>query len=60
LAVENSIIRRIGLGLKLRELRVPEEELAALARQSLVLPDYRNHPRIATLEDISRILGESH
>jgi alcohol dehydrogenase class IV len=53
-------IRRIGLDLKLRELQIPEEELAVLAQQSLVLPDYRNHPRIATLEDVSRILGESH
>ena len=53
-------IRRIGLDRKLRELHVPEVELAALALQSLVLPDYRNHPRVATLKDVSRILGESH
>jgi alcohol dehydrogenase class IV len=53
-------IRKIGLGRKLHELHVPEEELAALALQSLVLPDYRNHPRVATLEDVFRILGESH
>jgi alcohol dehydrogenase class IV len=53
-------IRRIGLGLKLRELQVPKEELAALALQSLVLPDYRNHPKIATLDEVTKILGESH
>jgi len=53
-------IRRIGLDRKLHELHVPEEELAALALQSLVLPDYRNHPRVATLEEVSRILSESH
>jgi len=53
-------IRKIGLDRKLRELHVPGEELAALALQSLVLPDYRNHPRVATLEEVFRILGESH
>ena len=58
-AIERFICR-IGLDRKLRELHVPEVELAALALQSLVLPDYRNHPRVATLKDVSRILGESH
>jgi alcohol dehydrogenase class IV len=53
-------LKRIGLDLTFRDLRVPKEELAALALQSLVLPDYKNHPKIATLEDVSRILGESH
>jgi alcohol dehydrogenase class IV len=53
-------IKRIGLNLTLRELRVPEEELAALALQSLVLPDFKSHPKIATLEDVSRILSKSH
>jgi alcohol dehydrogenase class IV len=53
-------IHRIGLDRKLRELHIPEEELAALALQSLILPDFRNHPRVATLEEVSRILSESH
>jgi alcohol dehydrogenase class IV len=53
-------IKRIGMGLKLRDLKVPKGELEALARQSLVLPDYKNHPRLATLADVSAILGRSH
>ena len=32
-------IKRIGMGIRLRDLRVPKSELEALARQSLVLPD---------------------
>lgn len=52
-------IKRIGMNLGLRDLRVPEEDLAALALQSLVLPDYKSHPRIATLDDVQRILDES-
>jgi alcohol dehydrogenase class IV len=53
-------LKRIGMRLKLKDLRVPAEELAALALQSLVLPDYKNHPKIATLEDVVKILTESH
>jgi alcohol dehydrogenase class IV len=53
-------LKRIGLNLNLRGLRVPKEELEALAIQSLVLPDYKNHPRIATHSDVLEILGQSH
>jgi alcohol dehydrogenase class IV len=53
-------LKRIGMNQRHQDLRVPEEELAALAMQSLVLPDYKNHPKIATLEDVAKILGESH
>lgn len=53
-------MKKIGMDLRLRDLHVPEDELAALAIQSLVLPDYRNHPKVATLDEVARILGESH
>jgi alcohol dehydrogenase class IV len=53
-------IKRIGMGIRLRDLRIPKAELEALARQSLVLPDFKNHPRLATLADVSAILGRSH
>jgi len=53
-------IKRIGVGIRLRDLGVPKDELEALARQSLVLPDFKNHPRLATLADVSDILGRSH
>ncbi len=53
-------IKKIGMGLRLRDLRVPKAELEALARQSLVLPDYKNHPRLATVADVERILDRSH
>jgi alcohol dehydrogenase class IV len=53
-------IKRIGMGLRLRDLKVPKSELEALARQSLVLPDFKNHPRLATLADVESILDQSH
>jgi alcohol dehydrogenase class IV len=48
------------MGLRLRDLKVPKAELEALARQSLVLPDFKNHPRLATLADVRAILDRSH
>jgi hypothetical protein len=48
------------MDLSLGRLRVPKEELEALALQSLVLPDFRNHPKVATLKDVVKILEESH
>ncbi len=52
-------IKRIGMGLRLRDLKVPQAELEALARQSLVLPDFKNHPRLATVADVEAILHRS-
>jgi alcohol dehydrogenase class IV len=59
-AAIKKFIKKIGMGLKLSDLKVPKAELAALARQSLVLPDYKNHPRLATLADVEDILDRSH
>ena len=56
----SEFIKRIGMGLTFRDLKVPQGELEALARQSLVLPDYKNHPRLATLADVEAILERSH
>lgn len=53
-------MKRIGMRLRLRDLKVPKEELEALARQSLVLPDFRNHPRVASLKEVFKIIGQSH
>ena len=49
----------IGMSLTLDSLKVPREELPRLAEQSMVLPDYQNHPKVATLEEIAGILDES-
>jgi alcohol dehydrogenase class IV len=53
-------IKRIGMDLRLRNFKVPKAELEALARQSLVLPDFKNHPRLATLADVKAILDRSY
>jgi alcohol dehydrogenase class IV len=55
----DAFLHRIGMHLTLERLRVPRQELPALARQSLVLPDYKNHPKIVTVEEVGEILEES-
>jgi hypothetical protein len=38
---------------------VPEDELRELAEASLVLPDYKNHPRVVDLAGVYELLKES-
>lgn len=54
-----AFLERIGLRIGLRDLKIPEDELAALARASLVLPDYKNHPRVAAAGDVHELLKQS-
>jgi len=54
-----AFLDRIGMRLTLAGLRVPREELPALARQSLVLPDYKNHPKVVDVDEVGAILAES-
>ena len=58
-AVER-LLDNIDLRLTLKGLRVPEHELDELAAACLVLPDYENNPRVATLDDVKAILRESY
>lgn len=54
-----SFLDKIGLRICLQDLKIPGDELKALARASLVLPDYKNHPRIADQDDILALLQKS-
>jgi len=44
-------IKQIGMWMGLEDKGVPENELPALAKQSMVLPDYENNPRVAQSEE---------
>jgi alcohol dehydrogenase class IV len=54
--IVEGFLKTIGLSVGLEDLKIPEDELEGLARASLVLPDYKSHPRVASGEDIHRIL----
>ena len=46
--------------MNLKSVNVPKDELPELAEACLVLPDYQNNPRVATLDDVKDILAESY
>jgi alcohol dehydrogenase len=57
--IVEGFLEAIGLRIGLDDLKIPEEEIEVLARASLVLPDYKNHPRIADGSDVASILKRS-
>jgi len=56
----DEFLKQIGMWLNLEQFKIPENELPELAQACMVLPDYKNNPKIATLEDISEILNSSY
>jgi alcohol dehydrogenase class IV len=46
----DGFLKKIGLWIGLEDKGVPEEELPALAKQSMVLHDYENNPRVVESE----------
>ncbi|MBF0280788.1 MAG: iron-containing alcohol dehydrogenase [SAR324 cluster bacterium] len=53
--IEN-FLKQIGLWKGLKDVAVPENELDQLAHASMVLPDYKNNPRIAGYEEMRGLL----
>jgi alcohol dehydrogenase class IV len=58
-AVDN-FLKKIGLWMGLKDKNVPKNELPALARQSIVLPDYKNNPRLASDKEMLAIIKECY
>jgi len=59
-AVIDAFLKEIGLWLCFECLKFPKAELPELAKASMVLPDYKNNPRVATEAEILSILEESY
>ncbi|NPV82440.1 MAG: iron-containing alcohol dehydrogenase [Candidatus Aminicenantes bacterium] len=53
-------IENLGIKKSLRELGVIESELPELARASLVLPDYNNHPYVVSLHEVEKLLCQCY
>jgi alcohol dehydrogenase class IV len=57
----DGFLKKIGLWIGLEDKGVPEEELPALAKQSMVLPDYENNPRVVESEaEMLELLQQCH
>jgi alcohol dehydrogenase class IV len=65
-AAENSVkevdkfLKKIGLWISLQEKGVPEIEINALAKQCMVLPDYKSNPRVATEDEMVELVKHSY
>jgi alcohol dehydrogenase class IV len=57
-AIED-FMRKIGMSLCFEDLSVPKDELKALAGASLILPDYKSHPRVVDLDEVYELLLKS-
>jgi alcohol dehydrogenase class IV len=57
--VIQDFIKGIGMLTCFEDLKIPKEELKVLAEASLVLPDYKSHPKVATLDEVFKLLKQS-
>lgn len=57
--VIQDFIKDIGMLTCFEDLKIPKEELKVLAEASLVLPDYKSHPKVATLDEVFKLLKQS-
>jgi len=53
-------LKSIGLYKSLKDVNMPEDEIEALAKQSMVLPDYKGNPRVATPEEMLALVKEAY
>ena len=56
----DKFLKSIGMWFSLKKFDVPENELPELGKACMVLPDYQNNPKVATLEEIMGILESSY
>jgi len=56
----DKFLRKIGLWICLKDKGMPEREIGALAKQCMVLPDYKGNPRVATEEEMIDLVKQSY
>lgn len=56
----DNFLKKINLKKSLSDVSVPENEIGLLAKQCMVLPDYKANPRVATEDDMLRLVKESY
>lgn len=53
-------LKKIELNKSLKEVNMPESEIVALAKQCMVLPDYKGNPRVASEEEMIELVKVSY
>lgn len=52
-------LKQIQIDKKLSDVGIPESEILKLAEQCMVLPDYKGNPRVATKEEMIKLVQDS-
>ncbi|HCC70763.1 MAG TPA: alcohol dehydrogenase [Bacteroidales bacterium] len=55
-----TFLEKIGLNETLSDIGMPREEIEKLAKQSMVLPDYKSNPRVATEDEMLQLVKDSY
>lgn len=53
-------LEKIGMKMTLKDAGMPEEEIPALVKQSMVLPDYQGNPRVATDAEMVELIKQAY
>jgi len=56
----DKFLKKIGLWISLKDKGMPESEINALARQCMVLPDYKGNPRVANEAEMIDLVKQSY
>jgi alcohol dehydrogenase class IV len=54
------LLDKIGLHKKLKDVNMPEREIGKLAKQCMVLPNYKSNPRVASEEEMIELVKKSY
>jgi alcohol dehydrogenase class IV len=55
----NEFLKKIGMWKNLKDVKMPENEIHDLAKASMVLPDYKANPRIATEKEMLELIKKA-
>jgi len=56
----DKFLKKIGLWVSLKDKGMPENEINLLAKQCMVLPDYKGNPRVASEEEMIELVRKSY
>ena len=56
----DGFLQKVGLWVRLKDYGMPEGEIGLLAKQAMVLPDYKANPRVASDEEMLNLIQNSY
>ncbi len=56
----DEFLQKIGMWFRLKDFKMPEEEIQLLSEASMILPDYKNNPRVATESEMLELIQKSY